>query len=104
MQPSQAREFGLFERGNGAEQANLLAVLQLGLEAYDVVERAESVVLAQLHHGEGTPPVFVRIPEPHRLHWAMGEGSPAALGHHLDRQTAFEIGRIPLPIFERRLL
>ena len=32
---------------------DLLAVLQLGLEADHVVERAELVVLAQLHDGVG---------------------------------------------------
>src|SRR5512135_3446963 len=34
----------------------------------------------------------------------MGEGSPAARGHNLDRQTTLEVGRLPLPILERRLL
>ena len=53
MQAAEPGEFGVLEPGNGAEHALLRAVLQLGLEADDVVERAELVVLAQLHDGVG---------------------------------------------------
>ena len=53
MQPAEPRELGLGERRNGAEDAHLLAMLQLGLEADHVEQRAELVVLAQLHHRVG---------------------------------------------------
>src|SRR3546814_4323115 len=61
MQAAEARELGVFQAGNGAEDAGLLAVLQLGLEADDVVERAERIVLAELHHGVG--PLVARSEE-----------------------------------------
>jgi hypothetical protein len=53
MQAAEPGELGVLQPGNGAEHAHLLAVLQLGLEADHVVERAELVVLAQLHDGIG---------------------------------------------------
>src|SRR6185436_16986021 len=49
MQAAEPGEFGVLEARNGAEHALLRAIVQLGLEADDVVERAELVVLAQLH-------------------------------------------------------
>ena len=63
-----------------AEDARLLAMLQLGLEAHHVVERAERVVLAQLHHGIGPRPVRGSV-EAHRLHRpeAQGIGPRAAI-------------------------
>ena len=53
MQAAEPGEFGVLQAGNGAEDAHLLAVLQLGLEADHVEQRAELVVLAQLHDGVG---------------------------------------------------
>ena len=46
MQPAEPRELGALEARDGAEDARLLAVLQLGLEADHVEQRAELVVLA----------------------------------------------------------
>src|SRR3546814_6643281 len=74
MQAAEARELGVFQAGNGAEDAGLLAVLQLGLEADDVVERAERIVLAELHHGVG-PLVAVRVVQADRLHRAVAQRS-----------------------------
>ena len=51
MQAAEPGEFRAFEPGDGAEDADLLRVLQLGLEADHVEQRAELVVLAQLHDG-----------------------------------------------------
>ena len=51
MQAAEAGKFGVLQAGNGAKNTDLLAVLQLGLEADHVEQRAELVVLAQLHHG-----------------------------------------------------
>ena len=53
MQAAEPRELGLLQARDGAEDARLLAVLQLGLEADHVEQRAERVVLAQLHDGVG---------------------------------------------------
>src|SRR5690606_35110126 len=49
VQAAEPRELGVAEPGNHAEDAGLLAMLQLGLEADHIVERAERIVLAQLH-------------------------------------------------------
>ena len=56
------------EARDHAEDAHLLGVLQLGLEADHVPQRAERVVLAQLHDGVGRAPPVVRIGEADRLH------------------------------------
>ena len=53
MQAAEPRELGVLQTGNGAEDALLRAVVQLGLETDDVVERAELVVLPQLDDGVG---------------------------------------------------
>ena len=53
MQAAKPRELGVGEARDGAEDAHLLAMLQLGLEADHVEQRAELVVLAQLHDGIG---------------------------------------------------
>ena len=53
VQAAEPRELGLLQPRNGAEDARLLAVPQLGLEAHHVEQRAELVVLAQLHDGVG---------------------------------------------------
>ena len=100
MQAAKPRELGVLEPGNGAEYALLRAVLQLGLETDDVVERAELVVLAQLHDRVGLYGRIVRIGQPDRLHRPMPQRLAAALGHHLDRQAAVEIGRVGLPVLE----
>ena len=53
MQAAEPRELGVLQAGDGAEQPHLLAVLHLGLEADHVEERAERVVLPELHDGIG---------------------------------------------------
>ena len=53
MQAAEPRELGVLQAGDHAEDARLLAVLQLGLEADHVAQRAERIVLAQLHDGVG---------------------------------------------------
>ena len=99
MQPTQPRELGVFQARDRAEDAHLLAMLQLGLEADHVVERAERIVLAQLHHRIGLRGRIVGVGEAHRLHRAVAQGLDAALSHHLDRQAAVEVGRA-LPFLE----
>ena len=53
MQAAEPRELGAREAGDDAEDARLLAVLQLGLEADHVPQRAQRIVLPQLHDGIG---------------------------------------------------
>ena len=55
---------------------DLLAVLQLGLEADDVPQRAERIVLAELHDGP-RPLAGARIAQPDRLHRPEAQASAA---------------------------
>ena len=99
MEAAQTREFGVFEAGDGAEQADLLGMLQLGLEADDVPQRAGSVVLSKLDH-RVRPAPGARIVEADGFHRAETQRLRAALGHHLDRHAAFEIRDVlPFLIF-----
>ena len=67
-------------------------MFQLRLEPNHVPECAQCVVLPELDYGVRT--IFAaRIFQPHRLHRTEAQGVETALGHHLDRQTSFEIGR-----------
>src|SRR5262249_61359889 len=50
MQAAQARELRVLQSGDGVEDAHLLAMLELGLEAHHVEQRAEPVVLPQLYY------------------------------------------------------
>ena len=68
-------------------------MLQLGLEADHVEQRAERIVLPQLHDRMGFHQRIVRVGQADRLHRPVAQGLAAALGHHLDRQAAVEIGR-----------
>ncbi len=93
MQPAEPRELGLLEPGNGAEHARLLAMLQLGLEADHVPQRAERIVLTQLHHGVRLHARPMRVGETDRLHRPVAQRLGPSLGHHLDGKAALEIGR-----------
>ena len=103
MEAAEPRELGMLEPGNGAEDAHLLGMFQLGLEADHVPQRAERIVLPQLHHGV-RPLGAMRVGEADRLHRTMRQRLAAALRHHLDGQAALEIGRRCFPILERGLL
>ncbi len=103
MEPAEPRELGVGEARDHAEDARLLAVLQLGLKTDHVEQRAELVVLAQLHDGIGLLARLARIGQAERLHRAVTQRLAAALGHDFDRQAAVEIGR-RLETAERDLL
>ena len=103
MKTAEARELGVFETGDRPENADLLGVLQLRLEADHVPKRAERVVLAKLHDGV-RPTARARIVEADRLHRTKAQRFAAALRHHLDRQAAVEVGRRCLPLLERRFV
>ena len=110
MQTAEPGKLGVFQPGDGAEQANLLGVLELGLETHHVPQRAELVVLAKLNYRVSPAPVrelgrsFVRVVEPDRFHRAKTERFHPARRHHLDRHTAFEIRRAGLPLAKLGLL
>ena len=84
MQTAKSREFRVLKARNRAEQFNLCTVLQLGLEADHVPQRAKFVVLPQLHHGIGPSALrefgrhVMRIVQPHWLHRAKTQGFDAA--------------------------
>src|SRR5262249_45080742 len=61
MQPAEARELCPLKAWDHAKYPGLLSVLELGLEAHHVKQRAEPVVLAQLYDGVGfyTRPVGI---------------------------------------------
>ena len=93
VQAAEPRELGPLQPRNEPEHMRLLAVFQLGLEPHHVEQRAERVVLAQLHDGVGFDVWIVRVGEADGLHRPVAQGLAAAYRHHLDRQAAVEIGR-----------
>ena len=104
VQPAEPRKLGVLEPGNGAEDADLFAVAELGLEAHHVEQCAELVVLAQLHHRVRLALRPPRVGEAERLHWPVAQCFAPALGHDFDRQAAVEIGRRDFEVLECRLL
>ena len=97
MQPAEPREFGMLQPGDHAEDAALLAMPELRLEADHVVERAERVILAQLHDGVRAM-AGLRVAQADRLHRPKAQGIGAARRHHFDREAALEIGRRFFPL------
>jgi hypothetical protein len=104
VKAAQPRELRVFQTWNGAEDAHLFGVFQLGLETNHIEQRAEFVVLAQLHHGVGLVVRLVRIGEPKWFHRAMTQSLNAAFRHDFDWQAAIEVGCIRLPFMEARLV
>ena len=93
MDAPEPGELRPFEARDHAEDARLLAVFELGLEADDVEQGAERIVLPELHDGVGLDGRRMGVGQADRLHRPVAQGLAAALGHHLDRQAAVEIGR-----------
>ena len=110
MQPAQPGELGILQPRNGAEQADLLGMFELGLETDHVPQRAQLVILPQLHHGMRPAPLgkfgrrIVRIVQPDRFHRSEAQRVETAFGHDLDRHAAVEIGGGGLPLLETGLL
>src|SRR5262245_167185 len=102
VQSAEAGKLRLLEARNGAQDAHLFTVLELGLEANHVPQRAKTIVLAQLHDGVGTFAAAMGVGEADGFHGAKTQGVAAALGHHLDRQAALKVGRGGLPGLEAR--
>ena len=97
---AQPSELGILERRDSAEDADLLAMLELGLEADDIPQGRADIVLAQLNHRIG-PAAGLRIVQPDAFERPVAQGLGPALGHHLDRHAALEIGRVLFPFLER---
>ena len=104
MQPAEPGEFGVGEAGYGAEDGKLLAVFQFGLKSDHVEQRAEFIVLTELHDGVGFYFRMVRVGEAKRLHRPVAQRFTSAFGHHFDRQATIEIWGCRLEIVERHLI
>ena len=85
-----AEEGCVFEAGDEAEDALLLAELQMILEADEVVAVGAEVFLAKLDDGV-RPATGLGIGEADGLHWAEAEGVAAAAGGLFDGKAAFEV-------------
>ena len=85
-----AQEGCAFEAGDEAEDAGLLAILEVVLEADEVVAVGAEVLLAKLHDGVG-PAAGLRVGEADGLHGAEAEGVAAAASGLFDGKAAFEV-------------
>ena len=102
MHHAVADKLRVFQGGDHGEHTLLLRPFQMGLEAYDVINAALGVVLAQLHHSKGLLARF-GVPESHRLEGTIAQGIPATAGHYLHRHTALKHARV-LKAVDLRLL
>ncbi len=100
VQPAEPGELRRFQSRDRAQDADLFPVFELGLESDHVEQRAQPIVLTELHDRVGLLRRLVRIGQPDRLHRPVAQGIAAALGHHLDRQAAIEVGSRRLPFAE----
>ena len=93
-----AQEGGVLQAGDQAQDAGLLAELQVVLEADEVVAVGAQVLLAKLDDGVG-PASGPGVGEADRLHGAEAEGVAAAAGGLFDGQTAFEVVQLQVVSF-----
>ena len=89
MDHAHAHELGIREAGDHAEDALLLAPLELGLEAHHREMAGRQVVLPELHHRERST-TRARIDEADRLHGPEAQRVAPAAGDDLDGQAALE--------------
>jgi hypothetical protein len=80
----------VFQAGDEAQDAGLVAELEVVLEADEVVAVGAQVLLAELDDGVG-PAAGLGIGEADGLHGAEAEGVAAAAGGLFDGQTALRI-------------
>ncbi len=85
-----AQEGRVLEAGDEAEDAGLLAELEVVLEADEVVAVGAEIFLAELDGGVG-PAAGLGVGEAGGLHGAEAEGVAAAAGGLFDGETAFEV-------------
>src|SRR5580700_10190315 len=93
MDLAEAEEFGAFQTGDHAQDARLLAELQVILEADQVVTFGAQVFLAQLYHGVG-PAASSRIAQTHGLHRTKTQRVATAARDLLDGEAGFKERRI----------
>jgi hypothetical protein len=99
---SEAHELGLLEARHQAEDAGLLAPLQLRLTPDEAEMVRGEVVLAQLQH-RVRPAAGARVHQAHRLHRTEAQRVLPAFRHHLDRQAPLE-ELLLLEVVDRRAL
>ena len=106
MQAAQPRELGVLQaRGSCAAHAPARrASASSGSRPCSTACPAHCPAAAARPHAAACRPRVVRIGQPDRLHRPEAQRLAAALGHHLDRQAAVEVGRGLLPLLERGLL
>ena len=92
MNLAEAEKLGLLQARNHAQDAGLLAELQMVLKADQVEAIGAQIFLAELHSGLGAA-AGARIDQSHGLHGAEAQRVAAAAGQFLDRQAGFEVRR-----------
>ena len=99
---AETRKLGPLEPRDHPEDPDLLAELQVVLEADHRVEIGRERVLPQLHDAERLA-AGARIDEPHRLHRPEQKRLAPAPRHLLDRQASLEVADRLLEVVRRRL-
>jgi len=90
---AEPREGGIFKPRDHPQHLCLGPVFHLGLEADDIIQCAQLVIAAQLHHGIGFIVGIMGVGQADGLHRAKAQRFASAFGHHLDREAAVEIAR-----------
>ena len=85
-----AQEARVFEAGDEAQDAGLVAPLEVVLEADEVVAVSAQILFAQLHDGPRSV-AGARIAEAHGFHGAEPQGVSATARKNLDGQAALEV-------------
>ena len=89
----------VFKPRNHAEYPCLLAVLELRLEADEIIERPQAVILPKLNNGIGLA-AGMPVGQSDGLHRPVAQRIFAAGCHDLNRQASLEIGRAFFPFLE----
>ena len=85
-----AQKARVFEAGNEAQYARLVAKLEVVLEADQVVTLGAQIFLSQLNHGPG-PLASARIAKAHGFHRPEAQRIAATAGEFFNRQAAFKV-------------
>ena len=85
-----AEEGGVLEAGDEAKDSLLFGILQVVLEAYEIIGVGPEVLLTELHAGVG-PAAGLRVGEADGLHGAETERVAASARGLFDGKAAFEI-------------
>jgi len=88
---------GALQTRNQAKDATLLFPLEVGLETYEIIQRASQIILPQLDNRVRSSPC-PRIDQANRAQRPKRQGVPATPGQHLDGQTGLK--EPPVFLFE----